>query len=218
MNDFPNEPPGYDRLRVAATRAIHAEIQALGLPLIRMRKLNGIYNALVMQIEDGGDHPEVNALLVAALRRAVLHQVDAPRAAALLGALDAFEQQEQERWEKVRLGLPLPRSPLDGLDDLTNEGTALLHHGQPEATFDRLQVAREYTGCFPDDPSDTLEWVYEEPEQRGADDAIPARVASIALPPAGSALSRGKKPGRNDPCWCGSGHKYKKCHLTADRG
>jgi hypothetical protein len=24
------------------------------------------------------------------------------------------------------------------------------------------------------------------------------------------------KPGRNDPCWCGSGKKYKKCHLTSD--
>ena len=23
-------------------------------------------------------------------------------------------------------------------------------------------------------------------------------------------------PGRNDPCWCGSGKKYKKCHLEAD--
>jgi uncharacterized protein YecA (UPF0149 family) len=20
------------------------------------------------------------------------------------------------------------------------------------------------------------------------------------------------EPGRNDPCWCGSGKKYKKCH------
>lgn len=26
------------------------------------------------------------------------------------------------------------------------------------------------------------------------------------------------RPGRNDPCWCGSGLKYKKCHLDADRG
>lgn len=25
---------------------------------------------------------------------------------------------------------------------------------------------------------------------------------------------RNKKPGRNDPCWCGSGKKYKKCHLN----
>ena len=23
--------------------------------------------------------------------------------------------------------------------------------------------------------------------------------------------------GRNDPCWCGSGKKYKKCHLPLDR-
>jgi methionyl aminopeptidase len=26
------------------------------------------------------------------------------------------------------------------------------------------------------------------------------------------------RPGRNDPCWCGSGQKYKKCHLEADAG
>lgn len=25
------------------------------------------------------------------------------------------------------------------------------------------------------------------------------------------------KPGRNDPCWCGSGKKYKKCHLASDQ-
>lgn len=25
-----------------------------------------------------------------------------------------------------------------------------------------------------------------------------------------------KKPGRNDPCWCGSGKKYKKCHIDFD--
>lgn len=25
-----------------------------------------------------------------------------------------------------------------------------------------------------------------------------------------------EKPGRNDPCWCGSGKKYKKCHIDFD--
>ena len=25
-----------------------------------------------------------------------------------------------------------------------------------------------------------------------------------------------EKPGRNDPCWCGSGRKYKKCHIDFD--
>jgi preprotein translocase subunit SecA len=29
--------------------------------------------------------------------------------------------------------------------------------------------------------------------------------------------SSSKKPGRNDPCWCGSGKKYKACHLHADQ-
>ena len=23
--------------------------------------------------------------------------------------------------------------------------------------------------------------------------------------------------GRNDPCWCGSGNKYKRCHLDSDQ-
>jgi len=24
------------------------------------------------------------------------------------------------------------------------------------------------------------------------------------------------RPGRNEPCWCGSGRKYKKCHLPGE--
>lgn len=32
----------------------------------------------------------------------------------------------------------------------------------------------------------------------------------------GGHLVRPDKPGRNDPCWCGSGKKYKKCHLDSD--
>jgi uncharacterized protein YecA (UPF0149 family) len=29
-------------------------------------------------------------------------------------------------------------------------------------------------------------------------------------------IKREAKPGRNEPCWCGSGKKYKKCHLDED--
>jgi uncharacterized protein YecA (UPF0149 family) len=29
-------------------------------------------------------------------------------------------------------------------------------------------------------------------------------------------VSREQRPGRNDPCQCGSGKKYKKCHLEVD--
>jgi len=30
------------------------------------------------------------------------------------------------------------------------------------------------------------------------------------------AATRAARPGRNDACWCGSGQKYKKCHLDSD--
>ncbi len=30
-------------------------------------------------------------------------------------------------------------------------------------------------------------------------------------------VRREKKPGRNDPCWCGSGKKYKNCHYREDQ-
>ena len=36
----------------------------------------------------------------------------------------------------------------------------------------------------------------------------------FALPP--EPVLRRPTPGRNDPCWCGSGKKYKKCHLDSD--
>jgi len=32
----------------------------------------------------------------------------------------------------------------------------------------------------------------------------------------GSEPRPSRTPGRNDPCWCGSGLKYKRCHLEED--
>ena len=52
-----NEPTRYDEARVARLKPIKIELEKLGIPLIRLRKLNGILNALEMQIEDGGDNP-----------------------------------------------------------------------------------------------------------------------------------------------------------------
>jgi SEC-C motif len=36
------------------------------------------------------------------------------------------------------------------------------------------------------------------------------------LTPRSSAARGDKLPGRNEPCWCGSGKKYKQCHLRKD--
>lgn len=39
-----------------------------------------------------------------------------------------------------------------------------------------------------------------------------SRVLNLRLPEKGIPHAKAKKPGRNDPCPCGSGVKYKKCH------
>jgi preprotein translocase subunit SecA len=50
-------------------------------------------------------------------------------------------------------------------------------------------------------------------ESRGALASEPARAA-VPAPRAQAAprTATGEKIGRNDPCFCGSGKKYKKCH------
>jgi tetratricopeptide (TPR) repeat protein len=57
----------------------------------------------------------------------------------------------------------------------------------------------------------------------------PMTPEDLPLPPAPTRQRRRKekqlpapsppveKPGRNDPCWCGSGKKYKRCHWREDR-
>jgi hypothetical protein len=40
-------------------------------------------------------------------------------------------------------------------------------------------------------------------------------MAPVAVDPTVPAVRR-ERPGRNDPCWCGSTKKYKKCHLAFD--
>jgi uncharacterized protein YecA (UPF0149 family) len=36
------------------------------------------------------------------------------------------------------------------------------------------------------------------------------------LAPSPAAIEAARERGRNEPCWCGSGMKYKKCHLRED--
>ena len=44
----------------------------------------------------------------------------------------------------------------------------------------------------------------------------PGPVLRHAGTPPQEVGASGRKPGRNDPCWCGSGKKYKNCHLSRD--
>ncbi len=46
--------------------------------------------------------------------------------------------------------------------------------------------------------------------------ALDFAASQAVLPPSRVPVRKAARPGRNDPCWCASGKKYKKCHLAAD--
>ncbi|HUD99303.1 MAG TPA: SEC-C domain-containing protein [Bryobacteraceae bacterium] len=60
-----------------------------------------------------------------------------------------------------------------------------------------------------DDEDDEDDGTFDEEEED--EDDIEDEADYIPEP-----IRRSVTPGRNDPCWCGSGKKYKKCHLEAD--
>ncbi|MGE3806919.1 MAG: SEC-C metal-binding domain-containing protein [Gemmataceae bacterium] len=122
-----NQPTRYDRARVARFRPIKEAVDALGLPPIRLRKLRGILGAVEMQIEDGGDHPKVNRILLDALRAALVHHVGQDQAQVVLQAIKLFEDQENERWELIRAGNPPPLdlTTEEKIGDLIDAGSQL---------------------------------------------------------------------------------------------
>ena len=48
--------------------------------------------------------------------------------------------------------------------------------------------------------------------------AKPVEFAGDGTLSTNAGVKKKKKPGPNDPCWCGSGKKYKKCHKPIDEG
>jgi preprotein translocase subunit SecA len=57
--------------------------------------------------------------------------------------------------------------------------------------------------------------VQRAPVRRQMQAVRPGADAAAAKPEPARAI---QKIGRNDPCWCGSGKKYKNCHYKTDRG
>jgi uncharacterized protein YecA (UPF0149 family) len=53
----------------------------------------------------------------------------------------------------------------------------------------------------------------EEPRRLSSPTPQPSAAAAPRRAPMGAL-----RAGRNDPCPCGSGKKYKKCHLASDEG
>ncbi len=90
-----------------------------------------------------------------------------------------------DRLEKIKVEVQVAEDELGG-----NNDNAI---GSKETPEKLLEDAQYKSGEFQSGVEDEVETL--------------AKQAADKLPVKGD-----KKPGRNDPCWCGSGKKYKKCH------
>ena len=90
-------PPADIRAVLDQIKAIQNAVEQSGEPVMRYRKVNGILNALAMQVEDGGDNPAVVAHLLETLEAAVRAYVSGPAAADVLLAVEALRKAEIQR-------------------------------------------------------------------------------------------------------------------------
>jgi hypothetical protein len=87
---------------------------------------------------------------------------------------------------------------VEALNDVVNAVRREPGSEEPEST-----VYDYCSGFEDDDEDDEDEDEEDDDDHEDVDRFIPATI------------KRSATPGRNDPCWCGSGKKYKKCHLSA---
>ncbi|MEK7565884.1 MAG: preprotein translocase subunit SecA [Patescibacteria group bacterium] len=123
-------------------------------------------------------------------------------------ARDLYEQREKqitpelmryiEQQELLRVIDTLWMEHLEAIDDL-REGIGLRGYAQRDPLVEYKAEAYDmFEKLVSAIDSEIVHRIYK----------IQVSVPLASTPPEG----RGGKPGRNDPCWCGSGKKYKKCH------
>jgi preprotein translocase subunit SecA len=98
----------------------------------------------------------------------------------------------------------VPRRPPDGQASLPMDA------GEDAAVAQRAAVPIQTRA--PSTTIDALEREFQMKKKRELEQARAAGSASAASSNGNAPRVSGEKVGRNDPCPCGSGKKYKKCH------
>ncbi|MDR7420246.1 MAG: preprotein translocase subunit SecA [Armatimonadota bacterium] len=169
--------------------------------------------------------PAIGEVEPASLRRLPADEVTERLAAH---AIAAYEKKEAEvgpdvlrEIERLVLLQTIDRKWIDHLHnmDALREGIGLRAYAQvsPLIEYQRegYEMFQSTLHAIQEDTVRLLYRVHVVPEARPvARPVTPARepVAAGARASSGSSGQAGPKLGRNDPCWCGSGKKYKKCH------
>jgi preprotein translocase subunit SecA len=119
------------------------------------------------------------------------------RGAAALSSGNGSNGSRSSTTTGARPGGAVPAGAAVGTGGATaTSGSAILRGGPTAQPANR--VMRESLG--------------EEPVASGANMAVPAAAGAVGGGPRLGYTPTGARIGRNDPCWCGSGAKYKKCH------
>ncbi len=188
---------------------------------------DGDLQPLIDGVDDPGVGPWVKLALLEAWKLRVI-EGDAPLAAFehyLLGlgqtAADAMRRGERCADENMEMldtvaslacdvGSPLLLGPVrewfaEGLLDPLNMDQPFFEAKMALPWAERVQKVRRRRQGYVENAADEISWwaAYTEDDDDFEDSPAPAQAPL---------LRDGPKIGRNDPCPCGSGQKYKKCH------
>jgi preprotein translocase subunit SecA len=103
--------------------------------------------------------------------------------------------------------------------DVLREGIGLRAYGQQDPLVAYKREAHEmYLDLLQEIQHDIVQHIYHAELIRQPVRPMRAvRPGGDGRPAPQPARASGSRPGRNDPCWCGSGKKYKLCHMREDQ-
>jgi len=112
---------------------------------------------------------------------------------------------------------------LDAIDDL-REGIGLRGYGQRDPLVEyKNEAFNMFERLIAAIDSEIVHRIYKIQVQMAPQSSNPTNVVNVARPETRRMQTNNtqstvaqpivkKQLGRNDPCWCGSGKKWKKCH------
>jgi hypothetical protein len=192
-----------DALRVMGPAAIPALAQAAGdetmTPFARNMALGAVHDI-------AGDHPEVREQASGSLRSILARYVE--QAEPLTD-----HQAEVASWliaDLSDMADPAARPLIEAAFAQGWVDTFIVRPAHVEQSYEDGPAPPENPiRPYPEQYRDDLQNHQEELEKK-------ARRSLLDPPTPPQPVVLGPKLGRNDPCWCGSGKKYKKCHLAQD--
>ena len=114
----------------------------------------------------------------------------------------------KELAEKYNISVMEMTGFLDGINDSLVEANpidTMEEDTHVNLIFDKEKLYKNMVDAKAD-------WLYELPQWDAIFDAETKKALYLEQKKSGTIRREGKKIGRNDPCPCGSGKKYKNCH------